>query len=234
MTFTDDALVLAFDGDDTLWHNEQLFQDTQGMLHELLSHHADAVAVHENLLTVERRNLATFGYGVKGFVLSMIETAIEVSGSSVSAADIQRIIDLGKAMLTQPTELLEDVQSTIASLSTSYPLMLITKGDLLHQETKIASSGLADYFTHIEIVSEKDSATYRRLLARYDIDAQRFVMVGNSLASDVLPVIEIGARAVHIPYHVTWELEMAAVDDTTPFPTLATIGDLPEVLASWR
>lgn len=234
MTSIDDALVLAFDGDDTLWHSEQLFDDTQRMLRDLLSHYAEPATIDANLLSIERRNLATFGYGVKGFVLSMLETAIEVSGARVSATDVQRIIDLGKAMLQHPTELLDGVHDIIATLSSGHRLLLITKGDLLHQETKIASSGLADYFAHVEIVSEKDTATYHRILHRHGIDPERFVMIGNSLASDVLPVIELGGRAVHIPYHVTWELEMAAVDDSTAFPTLSTIEDLPGVLAAWR
>jgi putative hydrolase of the HAD superfamily len=225
-------LVIGFDGDDTLWHNEQLFADTQQQLRELLAHYADMTTIDAALLEVERRNLAIFGYGVKGFTLSMIETAIEISNAQVSARDIHQIVTMGKALLEHPTELLDGVADVVDELSRRHRLILVTKGDLMHQESKIAASGLADRFWQIEIVSEKDPPTYRRLLDRHAVAPANFVMVGNSLVSDVLPVLAIGARAVHVPYHITWALELAAVDNND-FPTLTDLRDVVALVEQW-
>jgi putative hydrolase of the HAD superfamily len=215
-----------------LWHNEQLFADTQHQLRELLGHYADMTSVHAKLLEIERRNLAIFGYGVKGFMLSMIETAIEISDAHVSARDIHQIVMMGKALLEHPIELLNGVAEIVAELSSRHRLILVTKGDLMHQESKIAASGLADNFWQIEIVSEKDPPTYQRLLDRYDVKAADFVMIGNSVASDVLPVLAIGARAVHVPYHITWALEVAAVDNNE-FPMLTDLRDVVALIEQW-
>jgi len=225
-------LVIGFDGDDTLWHNEQLFADTQHQLRELLGHYADIATIDSKLLEVERRNLAIFGYGVKGFVLSMIETAIEISDSAVSGRDIHQIVMMGKALLEHPTELLDGVADIVKELSGRHRLILVTKGDLLHQESKIAASGLADLFWQIEIVSEKDPPTYRRLLDRHAVAPTDFVMIGNSVASDVLPVLAIGARAVHVPYHITWALEVAAAGNDD-FPTLSDLRDVIPLVDQW-
>jgi len=226
------SLVIGFDGDDTLWHNEQLFADTQDQLRELLGHYADIASIDSKLLEIERRNLAIFGYGVKGFVLSMIETAIEISSSTVSAHDIHQIVMMGKALLEHPIELLDGVSDVVNELSGRHRLILVTKGDLLHQESKVAASGLADLFWRVEIVSEKDPPTYRRLLDRHAVAPIDFVMIGNSVASDVLPVLAIGGRAVHVPYHITWALEVAAAGNDD-FPTLSDLRDVVPLVEQW-
>lgn len=203
--------VVAFDGDDTLWHSETHFSVTHERFCALLADHATPDELGERMLATEQKNLEIFGYGVKGYTLSMIETAIEVSGGTVTADDIQQILDAGKAMLRHPTELLDGVRVVVEQVSLSHRLVLVTKGDLFHQETKLASSGLGDLFERIEIVSEKDERTYRRVLDDLAVTPDRFLMVGNSLRSDVLPVVAIGGRAVHVPYVVDWAHEL--VDD---------------------
>ena len=222
--------VVAFDADDTLWHNESLYLATQAQFAKVLAPYLDGEDVGQYLYATETRNIPYFGYGIKSFTLSMIETAVALTQGRVRAADIQRIVALAKAMLDTPTELLDGVASVVARLADAYPLMLITKGDLLDQQRKLERSGLADYFTYVEIVSEKTEATYRTLLARYQLDAARFLMIGNSLKSDVLPVISIGGQAVHIPYHTTWEHERVALDLVHPshYVELAHIGLLPD------
>jgi putative hydrolase of the HAD superfamily len=198
--------VIGFDGDDTLWHSESLFALTNDRIRDLLSAHVEPSTLDERLIETERRNLAIFGYGAKAFTLSVIETAIEVSDGRVTTAEIQAIIDLGKALLAHPVELLDGVGEAIDALA-DRRLLLITKGDLFHQESKIAGSGLGDRFESIEIVSEKDTATYRRVLDAVGIAPDRFLMVGNSLRSDVEPVVAIGGRAVHVPYAHQWVLD---------------------------
>ncbi|MCP3958403.1 MAG: HAD family hydrolase [bacterium] len=198
---------IAFDADDTLWHNEPLFDLTQERVAELLADWVPAAELGEKLNSTERRNLRLFGYGAKGFTLALVETALEVTGAKVPGRVIQQILDAGKALIEHPVELLPGVRETIDRLAAEHPLLLITKGDLFHQESKIARSGLADRFAEIEIVSEKDEETYRRVLRRHEIDAERFVMVGNSVKSDILPVLAIGGNAVHVPYESTWELD---------------------------
>ncbi len=198
---------IAFDADDTLWHNEPIFDLTQDRVAELLRDWVPPEELGEQLNRMEKRNLQLFGYGSKGFTLSLIETALEVSRGEIPGAVIQEILDAGKAMIEHPIELLPGVVETLERLASQHPLLLITKGDLFHQETKIARSGLAERFAGIEIVSEKDDATYRRILDRYGIDAERFVMVGNSVRSDILPVLQIGGNAIHIPYESNWELD---------------------------
>lgn len=222
--------VIAFDGDDTLWHSEQLFVDTQTAFRELLAPHVelDDDALDARLIEVEGRNLPTFGYGVKAFTLSLIETAIEVTEGRIPSHELQAVLDLGKVLLDHPVQLLDGVAEAIDALTDRYRVMVLTKGDLLHQESKVARSGLADLFWQVEVVSEKDELTYRRVLDRWSIDCDRFVMVGNSVRSDVLPVLEIGGRAVHIPYHVTWALEHAEPDpDRHDFPVLGSMAELP-------
>ena len=199
---------IAFDADDTLWHNEPVFSLTQQKVMKLLAPHLPEEArLSEQLVEVERRNLRLFGYGVKGFTLSMIETALEVSKNTIPAPVIRQILDAGKSMLEHPVELLPAVDTTVRSLAERHPLMLVTKGDLFDQESKLARSGLSECFAVVEVVSEKNPETYRDLLRRHDIDAERFVMIGNSVKSDILPVVAIGGNAIHVPYATTWVLD---------------------------
>jgi putative hydrolase of the HAD superfamily len=226
--------VLAFDGDDTLWHNESRFNVTQGELRELVRRHVPDADVDSHLFEVEMRNLGLYGYGVKAFTLSMLETAIQLSDGRIPATDLQVILGWGKRMLTAPTELLDGVEEALRNASERYSLLLITKGDLFDQESKLARSGLGDLFAGVEILSDKTAATYGSLLKRRGIEPAEFVMVGNSLRSDIAPVVELGARAVHIPYHVTWNHEHLP-DDALP-PTgwhrLGGIGELRALLES--
>src|SRR5450759_172285 len=199
--------VVGLDGDDTLWHNETRFNLTQGELRDLLHRHAPEADVDGRLFETEMKNLGLYGYGIKSFTLSMIETAIQLTEGRIPASDLEVILGWGKRMLMQPTELLDGVETELRELGRRYDLLLITKGDLFDQESKLARSGLADLFLGVEIVSEKNAGSYRGLLTRRGIKADEFVMVGNSLRSDVVPVLEVGARAVHIPYEVTWNHE---------------------------
>jgi putative hydrolase of the HAD superfamily len=225
--------VVALDGDDTLWHNETMFTTSQDRFRDLLLRHVEMEGhvIDAALLATERRNLEVYGYGIKGFVLSMVETAIEVTGGRIPAGDIQAIMRFGRLMLEHPVELLDGAEEVIASLrAQDHEVWLLTKGDLFDQESKIARSGLTDRFDRIEIVSEKDEATYRRLLDRHGVTVEEFAMVGNSLRSDVLPVAAIGARAFHVPYHLTWAHEAVTPDPDAAFVTLETLRDLPAAL----
>jgi len=218
--------VVGLDGDDTLWRNEEYFAASQQAFRDLLAPYVNGdVDVDERLEAKERANLELFGYGVKGFTLSLIETAVEVTAGRVSGAVVQALLDLGKGMLQQPVELIDGVAETIPVLAEQHRLIVITKGDLWNQEQKLARSGLAELMAGVEIVAEKDLATYRRILRRYDVDPATFVMVGNSVRSDILPVIEAGGRAVHIPHELTWALEVAEHDGSVP--TLHSIKELP-------
>jgi putative hydrolase of the HAD superfamily len=227
--------VVAFDGDDTLWRNEDRFTITQDRFRGIIAAHVqvDATALDAHLLETERRNLALYGYGVKSFVLSMIETAIELTRSAIPASDIQALLRLGQEMLAHPIELMDGVRDTIEQLRTrGHEIWLITKGDLFDQESKIARSGLEPLFDRIEIVSEKNQAMYRRLLDRHGVEASEFLMVGNTLRSDVLPVAALGAQAVHIPYHTTWTHETVepAVAETSAYLTLTHVSELPAAI----
>ena len=199
--------VVGLDGDDTLWHNETRFNVTQGELRDLLHRHVPDADVDGQLAEVEMKNLSTYGYGVKAFTLSMIETAIQLTEGRIPASDLEVILGWGKRMLMEPTELLDGVEAALRELSKRYDLLLITKGDLFDQESKLGRSGLGDLFLGVEILSEKNVDSYRAVFARRGIEPEEFVMVGNSLRSDIAPVLELGARAVHIPYHVTWHHE---------------------------
>jgi putative hydrolase of the HAD superfamily len=203
--------VIAFDADDTLWHSESLYLQAQQKLQELLVPYHGDNGVVDALNETEMGNLPYYGYGIKGFTLSMIETAIRVTDAQIEGRDIQRIIDLAKEMLGAPVQLLDHVAEVIPVLSESYPLMVITKGDLFDQEAKVARSGLASHFGAVEVVSDKTPDVYRALLDKHHLDPGRFLMVGNSLRSDILPVVSLGAGAVHIPYHITWEHEKVPV-----------------------
>jgi putative hydrolase of the HAD superfamily len=226
--------VVGLDGDDTLWHNETRFNITQGEFRELLHRHAPDAAVDEHLFQTEMKNLGLYGYGIKSFTLSMIETAIQLTEGRIPATDLDVILGWGKRMLMQPTELLDGVQPALHELSNRYDLLLITKGDLFDQESKLARSGLADLFLGVEIVSEKNVSSYRGILERRGIKTGEFVMVGNSLRSDIVPVLELGARAVHIPYQVTWHHEHVP-EESLPrsgWYRLEKIAELSPLLAS--
>jgi putative hydrolase of the HAD superfamily len=223
--------VIAFDADDTLWHNERLYVRAQAMLKQLLAqyHHPEWIA--ERLYHTEMRNLQHFGYGIKGFALSMIETAVELTEGRITGHEIQTIIDAAKEMLAADVELLEHVADTLVSLTNTYALMLITKGDLFDQELKIARSGVAQHFRHIEIVSDKSQASYDTLLKRHGIAPERFLMVGNSLRSDILPVLALGASAVYVPHQLTWAHEAAEPPVAQPgYYEVKHLGLLPNLL----
>ncbi len=227
--------VIALDGDDTLWHSEQLFVDTQSAFRELLAPYVDLDddALDTRLEEVERRNLPTFGYGVKAYTLSLLETAIEVTNGAIPSQHLQSVLELGKVLLDHPVQLLDGVAEAVDALTDRYRVMVLTKGDLLHQESKVARSGLAELLWQVEIVSEKDEATYRRVLGRWSIEPSTFVMVGNSVRSDVLPALAVGANAVHVPYHVTWVLEQVEPDpDAHDFPVLDSLAELPACIAA--
>lgn len=229
--------LIAFDADDTLWHNESLYNMTQDRFKDLLAPYHDGQIIDRELYETEMRNLARYGYGIKSFTLSMIETAIELTDGRVGGAEIRQIIDFAHEMLAAPVRLIDGIEDVLTALGADYRLMVITKGDLFDQETKLARSGLADHFDLVEIVSNKRPATYAELLARHGIAAERFLMVGNSLPSDILPVLEIGGHGVHIPYHITWDHEVvdeaevadqeyAALEDVRQLPGLLAGGQL--------
>lgn len=225
--------LIGIDADDTLWHTEGQYMVTQERFAALLDPWVDLTHVPKALLETERRNLAVFGYGVKGFMLSMIETAIMLSDGEVDGRRIQSIIDFGKDLIAHPVELLDGVRETISELSGERRLALITKGELFHQEAKVAASGLADLFDRVDIVAEKDPATYARILDAEGVDPERFCMVGNSVRSDIAPVLELGGWAIHVPYHVTWEMEHAEVDPEHPrLARVASLREVPAVLTS--
>ena len=201
--------VIAFDGDDTLWHNEPLFQAAQDQFVELLAHYHDRAWMRERLFETEMHNIEHFGYGVKAFALSMIETAVELTEGRVTGQEVGALISVAKGMLNAETRLLDGVAETIAALADKYRLMLITKGDLLDQEAKIRRSGLGGFFGDIEVVSGKSREAYEKVLSKHGLSRDRFLMVGNSLRSDIWPVLELGGRAVWIPYVMEWAHEAA-------------------------
>ena len=199
--------VIAFDADDTLWAHESMFQSAHQTYKANLSRYVSEEELGKKLFECEIKNLNHFGYGVKGFVLSMIETAIEITRGEVSATEIQQIINLGKWMLDHPIDVLPHVEDVLKTLKQDYILLIITKGDLFDQETKIARSGLAEHFEWIEIVSEKNEASYQKILTAHSILPDEIVMIGNSVKSDILPMRKLGCEAIHIPFHVTWAHE---------------------------
>jgi len=221
--------VIAFDADDTLWHNEVLYTRTEEQFQRLLAPYHQNGRAMEELLATEMQNLRYYGYGIKSFTLSMIETAIRLTGNKVKGTEIQEIIRLAKEMMLAPVELLDHVAEVVAELSQAYKLMIITKGDLFDQERKLARSGLATHFHYVEIVSEKSAEIYRALLAKHQIAPERFLMVGNSLRSDILPVAALGGHAVHVPYHTTWAHETVLVEESSAsaYVELEHLGLLP-------
>lgn len=224
--------TIGFDADDTLWQNESFFRLTQDRFTALLADFADPDHLHDRLLAAERRNLGHYGFGVKGFTLSMIETAIEVTEGRVPATVIADLMAAGREMLEHPIELLPHARQAVEAMARSHRVLLITKGDLLDQERKLAQSGLGDLFHGVEIVSDKTAAAYARIFARHGDGADRALMVGNSLKSDVIPVIEAGGFGVHVPHGLTWALERADPPTDHPrFSLLEHLGELPDLVS---
>ena len=199
--------LVGFDADDTLWRSQDYFNDAQAQFERIVSAYVDLADIGKYLYEYESRNIAIFGYGVKGMALSMVEAAVTITDARISAADIHSIVQMGKDLLRHPVEVLPGVRDAVAAIAREFPVVLITKGDLFHQEAKVRDSGLSDLFGRIEIVSEKDPATYARVLGEFDITPSQFLMVGNSLRSDIAPVLELGGWGVHVPYHLTWAHE---------------------------
>jgi putative hydrolase of the HAD superfamily len=223
--------LIGFDADDTLWHNEHYFVLTQDHFADLLRDHTAPDTLMDRLLVAERRNIPHYGFGIKGFTLSMIETAIEVTDGKVPAAVIAEILDAGREMLSHPVDLLPHAQETLEALQGRYKLVLITKGDLLDQERKLALSGLRDMFDGIEIVSDKTPATYTRIFNQFGDGAERGMMVGNSMKSDVVPMVDAGGWGIHVPHGQTWALEHAeAPDHAQRFRQIADLSELEQIL----
>lgn len=223
--------VIAFDADDTLWVNEPYFRETEQALCALMKSQFSEEAVNQMLFKIEIDNLPLYGYGIKGFMLSMIEAAIQLSGPKLSIHIIEQILHLGKGMLEKPVELLDDVEEILKALQDRYRLILATKGDLLDQQRKLMRSGLARYFHHIEVMIDKRESDYQSLIAHLDISPDEFMMVGNSLKSDIIPVLALGAHAVHVPFHTTWVHEH--IDDVpqhAKFRELSRLRELLEIL----
>ena len=224
--------TICFDADDTLWHNERFFQLTQDRFYELLADHAEADHLAERLLQAERRNLGHYGFGIKGFVLSMIETALDVTENRVPGDVIRELIAAGQDMLSHPIELLPGVEETVAALAPDYDLLLITKGDLLDQERKLAQSGLGEMFDGVEIVSDKTPSVYAGIFRSRGITPTTAVMAGNSLKSDVIPAIDAGGWGVHVPHDLTWELEHATPPDShARYRRIDMLADLVRVIS---
>lgn len=223
--------VVGFDADDTLWVNETYFRNAEEKFASLLDSYETKNQIDQELFKTEIKNLELYGYGIKGFMLSMIESALDLSNNRISQARITDILNLGKEMLLQPVELLDGVEEVLEKLKDKYRLIVLTKGDLLDQERKLEKSGLSKYFHHVEVLSDKKEENYKNLLEHLEIPVEEFLMIGNSLKSDVLPILNIGAMAVHIPFHTTWQHEEVRHEDhTNDHLTLGTISDILEYL----
>ena len=224
-------LLVAFDADDTLWPCQPHFDEAEAVFFSILAQHGDQATLHPQLYAVQRRNLDLYGYGAKSMTLSLIESAIQLTGGTVTGHEIQQLLDLGKDLLRFQIELLPGVAEVLPALrQRGHRLLLLTKGDLFDQESKLARSGLGELFDHVEIVSEKNEATYHRLFQRYQATPETFVMIGNSLKSDVLPVARLGYRAIHVPYHATWIHEHVPEAELTGV-NFQQVPSLAEVLA---
>ncbi|NNF18197.1 MAG: HAD family hydrolase [Flavobacteriaceae bacterium] len=223
--------VIGFDADDTLWVNETYFRKTEEEFARLLDHYETPNKIDQELFKMEMRNLDIYGYGIKGFVLSMIESALELSNQNVSQATIAKILDLGKKMISHPVELIDGVPEVLEKLKDNYRLIVLTKGDLLDQERKLERSGLSAYFHHVEVLSDKKEVNYQHLLEHLEIPIEEFLMIGNSLKSDVIPILNLGGKAVHVPFHTTWAHEEVPVEEqTNDHLTLNRIADIVKYL----
>ncbi len=220
--------VIAFDADDTLWVNETYFRDAEEVFAELLSKYETKNKIDQELFKTEIKNLAIYGYGIKGFVLSMVECALELSNYKLPQETIENILDIGKEMLKQPIELLDGVEEVLNSLQGKYKLIVATKGDLLDQERKLENSNLLKYFHHVEVMSDKKEKDYLKLVNHLDIKTSELLMIGNSLKSDVLPLLNIGASAIHVPFHTTWQHEKVSEEEQqkSDYKTLRNIKEL--------
>jgi len=219
--------IIAFDADDTLFVNEPYFQETEEKFCALMSDYLSHQGLSQELFKTEIANLDLYGYGIKGYILSMIEAAMRISNNTLSVEVIEKIITYGKELLQKPIELLDGVEETLKALQGKYKLIVATKGDLKDQQSKLHRSGLGTYFHHIEVMADKQEVNYEKLLKRLEINADAFFMIGNSLKSDVLPVLNIGGHAVHIPFHTTWEHEKISHKVEHPnFRTLEKISDV--------
>ena len=219
--------VVGFDADDTLWVNETYFREAEEKFADLLENYETKNKVDQELFKTEMNNLELYGYGIKGFMLSMIESAMELSNNHVPPQTLSEILNLGKEMIAKPVELLQGVEEVLQKLSRKYRLIVLTKGDLLDQERKLERSGLTKYFHHVEVLSDKKEDNYKNLLDHLEINTNEFLMIGNSLKSDVIPILNIGARAVHVPFHTTWAHEEVTIEEqTNNHLTLNTISDI--------
>ena len=207
--------VIGFDADDTLWVNETYFREAEEKFAELLENYETKNKIDQELFKMEMQNLRLYGYGIKGFVLSMIETALDLSNNTIPQTTITTILNLGKEMIARPVELLKGVEEVLRSLEKDYRLIVLTKGDLLDQERKLERSGLSKYFHHVEVLSDKKEENYSNLLEHLEVPVTEFLMIGNSLKSDVLPIMNIGAKAIHVPFHTTWAHEEVSQDEHT-------------------
>lgn len=223
--------VIGFDADDTLWVNEPFYQDVEREFCQIMKPYLDEIETSKELFKTEMQNLEIYGYGAKGFILAMIETALRATKNRITAEEINRIIDVGKTLLNMPIQMLEGVENVLQKLQGKYKLILATKGDLLDQERKLQKSGLIGYFHHIEIMSDKHENNYRKLLSHLDIQPNEFLMVGNSVKSDILPVVNIGAKAIHVPFEITWQHETHYDStETSDFITVSAISEILELL----
>jgi len=230
------SFVLGIDADDTLWENEAWFYKIQDRFFEMMSSWSDTQDTNAALLENERASIPQYGYGVTSFVRSMILTAIQISNGEIETKQISQIVSWGDELIEAPVDLLPGVEETLSELSNNHRLLLITKGDVIHQRAKVENSGLSDFFWNIEVVGEKDASVYEMLLNRYGISPEMFVMIGNSVNSDVLPVLNIGARAIHVPHHTTWELEVPDPKELekVDFPIAQNISEVPGILSGWN
>lgn len=219
---------IGFDADDTLWINEPLFKNAEKQMSNILSKYTDTVNIHNEQYKTKAENIKLFGYGVKGFTLSMIETAHRLTEGRITSADIIELIELGKKILNTPIELIDGVEKVLKNLSFNYKLIVATKGDLLDQENKLEASGLSKYFHHIEVMSEKNEQSYIKLLGHLEIKPEEFLMIGNSLKSDILPVVNIGSQAIHVPSETTWQHENISDEEVknVEYHTVDKISDI--------
>jgi len=223
--------VIGFDADDTLWENETHFRNAEEEFANLLDNYGTKNKVEQELFKMEMKNLELYGYGIKGFMLSMIESSLALSNDKIPQAKLHQILDIGKKMLSHPVEVLPDVEQVLQKLQSKYRLIVLTKGELLHQERKLEKSGLSKYFHHVEVLSDKKEKNYQNLLDHLNINVNEFLMVGNSLKSDILPIINIGAQAIHIPFHTTWQHEQVSLkEDENSFLKLPHIIQLLDYL----
>ena len=227
MIFDDRIKIVAFDADDTLWENETLYRATEREFCKLLSSYMDEQELICKLFSTEISNLPSFGYGIKSFILSMVETALKITDYKIESETIEKIIDLGRKQINMPVQLLSGVKEVLDAFYGRYRLVLATKGELLEQERKLNKSGLRHYFHHIEIMSEKNIESYKEMLKHLDCRPEEFLMIGNSIKSDILPVLELGGNAIHIPFHITWQHEeVDCTIDNPRFMKLTSITDL--------